>query len=112
MVNVSSAYILAIIVCAVMFIISAVVANLISFKPDMSDVAQSKVWFWVLGVLNVVVGLGLNYGIFFMKINAHSEHNGFLTAMAVAAAVSFILYVVAGFIAVKISKTGKLSDWF
>lgn len=32
MVNVSSAYILAIIVCAVMFIISAVVANLISFQ--------------------------------------------------------------------------------
>ena len=112
MVNVSSAYILAIIVCAVMFIISAVVANLISFKPDMSDVAQRKVWFWVLGVLNVVVGLGLNYGIFFTKINAHSKQNDFLTAMAIAAAVSFILYVVAGFIAAKISKTGKLSNWF
>ena len=112
MVNVSSAYILAIIVCAVMFIISAVVANLISFKPDMSDVAQRKVWFWVLGVLNVVVGLGLNYGIFFTKIHAHCKQNDFLTAMAIAAAVSFILYVVAGFIAAKISKTGKLSNWF
>ena len=112
MVNVSSAYNLAIIVCAVMFIISAVVANLISFKPDMSDVAQRKVWFWVLGVLNVVVGLGLNYGIFFTKIHAHSKQNDFLTAMAIAAAVSFILYVVAGFIAAKISKTGKLSNWF
>ena len=54
MVNVSSAYILAIIVCAVMFIISAVVANLITFKPDLSDVAKRKVWFWVIGVMNVV----------------------------------------------------------
>ncbi len=60
MVNVSSAYILAIIVCAVMFIISAVVANLITFKPDLSDVAKRKVWFWVIGVMNVVIGLSLN----------------------------------------------------
>lgn len=56
MVNVSSAYILAIIVCAVMFIISAVVANLITFKPDLSDVAKRKVWFWVIGIMNVVIG--------------------------------------------------------
>ena len=112
MVNVSSAYILAIIVCAVMFIISAVVANLISFKPDMSDVAQRKVWVWVLCVLNVGVGLGLNHRICCTKIHAHSQQNDFLTAMAIAAAVSFILYVVAGFIAAKISKTGKLSNWF
>ena len=60
MVNVSSAYILAIIVCAVMFIISAVVANLITFKPDLSDAAKRKVWFWVIGVMNVVIGLSLN----------------------------------------------------
>lgn len=112
MVNVSSAYILAIIVCAVMFIISAVVANLITFKPDLSDVAKRKVWFWVIGVMNVVIGLSLNYGVFFVKIHARSKQSDFLTAMAIAAAASFILYVVAGFVAAKISKTGKISNWF
>ena len=108
MVNVSSAYILAIIVCAVMFIISAVVANLITFKPDLSDVAKRKVWFWVIGV----IGLSLNYGVFFVKIHARSKQSDFLTAMAIAAAASFVLYVVAGFVAAKISKTGKISNWF
>ena len=112
MVNVSSAYILAIIVCAVMFIFSAVVANLISFKPDMSDVSKRKVWFWIFGVFTPVISFCLNYGVFFLKIHARSKQSEFLTAMTIAAAVSFVIYIVAGFFAAKISKTGKISNWF
>lgn len=112
MVNVSSAYILAIVVFAVMFIISAFISNAISYKPDMSDVSKRKIWFWVLGIFTPVIGFGLNYGIFFLKIHARSKQNDFLTAMAIAAGISLLLYIVAGFIAAKISKTGKLSNWF
>lgn len=112
MVNISSAYILAIIVCAVMFLISLFVANAISFKPDMSDVTKRKVWFWVLGILTPVIGFALNYGIFYLKIHARSKQADFLTAMAIAAAISLVLYIVAGFIAAKVSKTGKISNWF
>lgn len=112
MVNVTSAYILAAVVCAVMFIISLVVANAISFKPDLRDVGKRKLWFWVLGVLTPVINFSLNYGIFFTKIHAHSKQTEFLTAMAIAAGASFVLYVIAGFIAAKVSKTGKVSNWF
>ena len=112
MVNVTSAYILAAVVCAVMFIISLVVANAISFKPDLRDVCKRNLWFWVLGVLTPVINFGLNYGIFFTKIHAHSKQTEFLTAMAIAAGASFVLYVIAGFIAAKVSKTGKVSNWF
>lgn len=112
MVNVSSAYILAIVVCAVMFLVSILISNTIAYKPDMSDVTKRKVWFWVLGILTPVLGFALNYGIFFLKIHARSKQTDFLTAMAIAAALSFLVYVIAGFVAAKVSKTGKLSNWF
>lgn len=112
MVNVSSAYILSVIVFAVMFVISAGGANLISYKPDTSDVGKRKVWFWVLGVLTPVVAFLLNYAIFYTKIHAHSKQADFLTAMAIGAGVAFVLYVIAGLLASKISKTGKISNWF
>lgn len=112
MVNVSSAYILAIIVWAVMFLISVFISNAIAYKPDMSDVGKRRIWFWVLGVLTPIIGFGLNYAIFFVKIHARSKQTDFLTAMAIAAGISLVLYIIAGFIASKISKTGKLSNWF
>lgn len=112
MVSVSSAYILAIIACAVVFLISLLIANGIAYKPNHSDVTARKVWFWVLGVLNALLGFGLNYAFYYTKIHAHSKQTEFMTAMAIAAVVAFVVYVVAGFIAAKISKTGKISNWF
>lgn len=112
MINVSSAYILALVVCAVVFLIAAFITNAIAYKPDMSDVKKRKNWFWVLGILTPVVGFILNYVIFFLKITARSKKADFLTAMAIAAGISLVAYIVAGFIASKISKTGKLSNWF
>jgi hypothetical protein len=35
-----------------------------------------------------------------------------MTAMGISAAISFVLYVVLGFIAAKINKTGKIGNWF
>lgn len=112
MVNVSSAYILSIIVCAVMFLISMFISNAIAYKPDMSDVGKRKLWFWILAILTPILSFILNYGIFYVKIHAHSKQVDFLTAMAISAGIALVLYILAGFIAAKISKTGKLSNWF
>lgn len=112
MVNVTSAYIVAIIVCAVFFLLAMLIANMIKFKPDLSDKTKRRVCFWVLAILNPIIGFALNYGIFYVHINAHSKQAAFLTAMAIAAAIALVLYIVAGVIAAKISKTGKISTLF
>ena len=45
-------------------------------------------------------------------IKGRSAQNSYMIAMCVSAAISFVLYVVLGFIASKADKNGKLGNWF
>ena len=45
-------------------------------------------------------------------IKGKSAQNTYMVAMCIATVISFILYVVLGFIAAKTNKNGKLSNWF
>lgn len=100
------------VVAVVMLIISAVVSNLIAFRPDNSDCQSRKVWFWVLGVVTPVLNFLAAFIFVYLGIKANSKKESYMIAMAISAVISFVLYIAIGFIIAKINKHGKLGNWF
>ena len=95
----------------VLILISGLIAKSISFKPDLTDVSKRKLWFWVLATLCPIITFGITFAIY-SGIKGKSAQNTYMVAMCIATVISFILYVVLGFIAAKTNKNGKLSNWF
>jgi hypothetical protein len=60
-ISVFPCYMVAIIVFVAMFLLAVIVSQMISFKPDRSDVAARKVWFWVFGALTLVASFGIDF---------------------------------------------------
>ena len=95
----------------VLILISGLIAKSISFKPDLTDVSKRKLWFWVLAILCPIITFGITFTIY-SGIKGKSAQNTYMVAMCIATVISFILYIVLGFIAAKTNKNGKLSNWF
>ena len=110
-VSTASAYMSGVITSLVLILISGLIAKLISFKPDLTDVSKRKLWFWVLAILCPIITFGITFAIY-SGIKGKSAQNTYMVAMCIATVISFILYVVLGFIAAKTNKNGKLSNWF
>ncbi len=111
-VSTASAYVMGICVSIVLILIAAIIAKSIAFRPDLSDVTKRKIWFWILAILCPVLTFALSYIIVYNGIKAHNQQDAYMTAMCISAAISFVLYIILGFIAAKASKTGKISNWF
>lgn len=110
-VSTASAYMSGVITSLVLILISGLIAKSISFKPDLTDVSKRKLWFWVLAILCPIITFGITFAIY-SGIKGKSAQNTYMVAMCIATVISFILYVVLGFIAAKTKKNGKLSNWF
>lgn len=110
-VSTASAYASGVITSLVLILVSGLIAKSISFQPDLSDVSKRKLWFWVLAILCPIITFGITFAIY-SGIRARSAQESYMVAMCISAAVSFILYVVLGFIAAKANKNGKLGNWF
>lgn len=110
-VSTASAYASGVITSIVLILVSGLIAKSISFQPDLSDVAKRKLWFWILAILCPVVTFAVTF-VVYNGIKGKSAQNSYMVAMCVSAAVSFVLYVVLGFIASKANKNGKLGNWF
>lgn len=110
-VSTASAYMSGVITSLVLILISGLIAKSISFKPDLTDVSKRKLWFWVLAILCPIITFGITFAIY-SGIKGKSAQNTYMVAMCMATVISFILYVVLGFIAAKTNKNGKLSNWF
>lgn len=110
-VSTASAYMSGVITSLVLILISGLIAKSISFKPDLTDVSKRKLWFWVLAILCPIITFGITFAIY-SDIKGKSAQNTYMVAMCIATVISFILYVVLGFIAAKTNKNGKLSNWF
>lgn len=110
--NVLSAYIIGALVAIVMLVVSAIKSNMIAFRPDNSDCKSRKTWFWIFGVLTPVLTFLLAFALVYMGIKTKSKADSYMVAMAISTAVSFVLYVVLGFIASKANAHGKLGNWF
>ena len=110
--NVVSAYILGIALTIVMLIIAAVVSNLIQFRPDNSDCKRRKMWFWILGVLTPVLTFVITLVFGYLSIKSNKKAEGYMVAMAISSAISFVLYISLGWILAKANKHGKIGNWF
>ena len=110
-VSTASAYMSGVITSLVLILISGLIAKSISFKPDLTDVSKRRLWFWVLAILCPIITFGITFAIY-SGIKGKSAQNTYMVAMCIATVISFILYVVLGFIAAKTNKNGKLSNWF
>lgn len=110
-VSTASAYMSGVITSLVLILISGLIAKSISFKPNLTDVSKRKLWFWVLAILCPIITFGITFAIY-SGIKGKSAQNTYMVAMCIATVISFILYVVLGFIAAKTNKNGKLSNWF
>ena len=110
-VSTASAYMSGVITSLVLILSSGMIAKSISFQPDLSDVSKRKLWFWVLAILCPIVTFCITFAIY-SGIKGKSAQNSYMVAMCISAVVSFILYVVIGFIAAKANKNGKLGNWF
>ena len=110
-VSTASAYMSGVITSLVLILASALIAKSISFQPDLSDVSKRKLWFWVLAMLCPRITFCITFAIY-SGIRGKSAQDSYMVAMCISAAVSFILYVVIGFIAAKANKNGKLGNWF
>jgi len=108
----SSAYIIGVGACIVLILLAAVIATSISYKPDLTDVKKRKIWFWILALLCPVLTFVIAYFAYYKGIKVHTQQTAYMTAIGISAAISFVLYVVLGFIAAKVSKTGKIGNWF
>lgn len=110
--NPISAYIVGFIVMVVMIGVSAFVSNLISFRPDNSDCKKRKVWFWIFGFISPVLTFVITLVFGYLSIKSHKKADNYMIAIGVSSVLSFLLYLLAGWIISKTNKHGKLGNWF
>lgn len=110
--NVISAYMVGVILAILMLVISAVISNSISFRPDNSDCKSRKTWFCILGVLTPVVTFIVTFVFFYLGIKSHKKAENYMVAMGISSVISFVLYVLLGWVSAKTHRHGKLGNWF
>jgi len=110
-ISISSAYMWAIIVMAVFFLLAVLVANMILYKPNNPGTTQRRVWFWVFCVASAVIGFVINYFIGH-NIDVPSLQSSYYMHSAIAAGVGIVIYVIAGFALSKIFSSSKIGTWF
>ena len=110
-----TSYIIAAIFAGAMILIAAIISNLIQFEggSNPKDPSKRKMWFWVIAILNPILFYVL--GAFVLAPKAADDQmvfDDYMKVLPVAVAVSFVLYIVLGFILSKVFKNGKLGNWF
>lgn len=108
----ASAYVIGVSVAVVLLIIAALVAMGISFRPDNSDCRSRKVWFWIISALVPVLTFIIPFLFIYSDIKVPTRQTEYLTAMCISSGLSFILYVILGFVLAKVNKHGKIGNWF
>lgn len=118
------------VVCALAFLLIAMlVASLIKYEAGSNpkDPQKRRLWFWILGILALVLTFVLLFFVIPVPVDAidwdqildasarrkYENQMAHYTMMAgIATGVSFVLYVVLGFVLSKIFKSKKIGDWF
>lgn len=115
------------VVCALFFLLLAIlISSLIKYEPGSNpkDPKKRRIWFWILGVLAVILAFVLLFVVFMPPVHPVGKFNpnqlatyedqcSHYTMMAgIATGTCFVVYVVLGLILSKIFKTKKIGDWF
>jgi len=107
-------YIIAVVAALLFILIAALISNAIKFEggANPKDPAKRKMWFWVLGILapiaNLLFGLFIYY---FPEGNSYAKSK-LITSIGIGSAITFVVYILVGFILSKMFKNGKLGNWF
>ena len=115
----------------VFLLLAMLVANMIKFEPGSNprDPQKRKLWFWVLGVLATVLAFVLLYFVFSPETTPNVVNNmpkvtpaqkaafkkaydHYMLMAGISAGITFVLYVLLGFVLSKIFKTKKIGNWF
>jgi Mn2+/Fe2+ NRAMP family transporter len=108
-------YIISVIFAAVFILISALTAIAIKFEGGVnpSDPRKRKIWFWIIAIVNPVIFYFVSA--FVLAPDADKspvDHDEFMDALPIAAAVGLVVYLVIGFVLSKLFKNGKIGNWF
>lgn len=115
----------------VFLLLAMLVANMIKFEPGSNprDPQKRKLWFWVLGVLATVLAFVLLYFVFSPETTPNVVNNmpkvtpaqkaafkkaydHYMLMSGVFTGITFVLYVLLGFVLSKIFKNKKIGNWF
>ena len=109
-----NAYVISAAVTIVAMLVAIVASNSVAYKPGVStaDVTARRVWFWLMGVLTPVISLAICYFTLYLEARGKAKKMDAMQAMCIAAAVSFVLYIVVGWVLSKIFNNKKIGTWF
>jgi uncharacterized membrane protein len=105
-------YIISVIFAALMILISALISSAIKYEGGAhpKDPKKRKMWFWTFAILNPLLFFTLS--LLLLAPADQAEHDDFMSALPIATAIGFVLYIVLGFIMSKLFKNGKIGNWF
>lgn len=105
-------YILALVAAVLALVLAIVLSNRVSYQPNLSDVGMRKGIFWFSSIIAPVVSVLLAFLFVYMDLKTGSKKSTFMLHMFIGLCVSWVVYVVLGFIVSKANKQGKLGSWF
>lgn len=110
-VSMTSAYMWAIVIMVVFFLIAVIIANMVLFKPNNSGTTTRRIWFWILCVANGIVGFLINFAIG-RNINVPAIKSDYLMHAGIAAGICVLGFILVGFIVSKMFPNSKVGTWF
>ncbi len=115
----------------VFLLLAMLVANMIKFEPGANprDPQKRRLWFWLFGILATVLTFVLLFFVFNpdmtpTMVNSLSKvtpaqkaafkkaYDHYMLMAGISAGITFVLYVLLGFVLSKIFKTKKIGNWF
>ena len=107
-------YIIAVVAALVFVLIAALISNAIKFEGGArpKDPAKRKMWFWIMGVIAPIANLAFGLFTYYYPEGNSYARSKLITAIGVGTAITFVVYILVGFILSKMFKNGKLGNWF
>jgi sulfoxide reductase heme-binding subunit YedZ len=114
MVTTFHVYIFAVLFSIVFLIVAAVISNAIKYEggANPKDPGKRKMWFWVMGVLGTFTNFLFGFFNYYYPEGSNFAKNKLIIAIGIATLISFVIYIMLGFVLSKFFKNGKLGNWF
>ena len=106
-----TAYVWALVVFIVFFLIAILISNMIPYKPNESGAGKRRIVFWVFAVLTFAVSFIINWGIS-SGIDVASIKHEYEVNTIIGSGAAFVLYVLIGLIISKAAPRTKVGTWF
>ena len=114
MVSTLPVYIISAAFACVFLILSVWRSNSIKYEGGSNprDPFKRKFWFWTLAILAAIANLAFGLFNYYFPENNAFARSQLINAIGISTGLSFVVYVLLGFILSKLFRNGKLGDWF